>query len=136
MSTADGPPHSVTRWAELTVAERFAALWDALADVLGTAATATLLRRAMKEAAGRAALQGLTIERDGFSYGYAVPECWQEAHGGQPLEALTAVIDVLRPLLVGLTGSVVVGRLERLGIFEPLGARGFDEPRAVRGVHR
>src|SRR3954468_3503353 len=136
MTGVNGPPQSVTRWAELTVAQRFAVLWDALADILGAAATATLLRRAIKEAAARAALQGLTIDRDGFSYGYAVPECWQEAHGGQPLEALTAVMDVLRPLLVGLTGSVVVRRLERLGIFEPLGARSLDDLRAVREAHR
>src|SRR4051794_15450085 len=113
MTAVNRPPQSVTRRAELPVAQRFAVLWDAPADLLGTAATAPLLRRAIKEAAGRAALQGLTIARDGFSYGYPVPDCWQEAHGGQPLEAPTAVIDVLRPLLVGVAGSVVVRRLER-----------------------
>ena len=123
MSPVDRPFQGVTRWAELTVAQRFAVLWDALADVLGTAATATLLRRAMKEAADRASLDGLAIERQGFSFSYAVPESWQEAHGGAPLEALLTVIDELRPLLVELTGSVVIRRLERLGAVLPLGTR-------------
>jgi hypothetical protein len=123
MSPLDRPSQSVTRWVDLTVAQRFAVLWDALADVLGTAATATLLRRAMKGAAGRAALQGLSIERDGFSYAYAVPESWHATHGGKPLEALMAVIDELRPLLVELTGPIVIRRLERVGAFAPLGAR-------------
>jgi len=117
-----------------TVAQRFAVLWEALADVLGTAATATLLRRAMKSAANQAPLDGPVIERQGLSYGYTVPESWQTARGGAPLEVHRAVIDGLRPLLVELTGSVVVRRLERLGIFEPLGARGPDERRPVREV--
>lgn len=134
MSPAHRPSQSVTRWADLTVAQRFAVLWDALADVLGTAATATLLRRAMKEAADRVALDGLTVERDGFSYGYAVPQCWHEAHGGKPLEALSTVIDELRPVLVELTGSVVIRRLERLGAFEPTGAHG-PEDHAVGEAH-
>lgn len=134
MSRVGHDSRPVTRWAELTVAQRFAALWDALADMLGTAATATLLRRATKEAADRAALDGLAIERRGFSYGYSVPESWQASHGGKPLEALFHVIDALRPLLVELTGSVVVRRLELLGIFEPLGARNLDERRSVREV--
>jgi hypothetical protein len=136
MSPVDRPSHSATQCVELTVAQRFGVLWDALADVLGTAATATILRRAMRAAADRAALHGLTVERDGFSFGYSVPDCWQAAHGGKPLEALMAVIDELRPLLVELTGSVVVRRLERLGIFEPLGARNLTEQRSVRGVRR
>ena len=134
MSLIGHDPRPDTDWADLTVAQRFAVLWDALADVLGTAATATVLRRAMKQAAARAALDGLAIERQGFSYGYTVPESWQTAHGGKPLEALLAVIGELRPILVELTGSVVVRRLERLGIFEPLGARGLDTQRSVREV--
>jgi hypothetical protein len=113
--------------ADHTVAERFAVLWDALADVLGTAATATLLRRAMKSAADQVTLEGLAIERDRFSYGYTVPEQWQIAGDGQPLHALTRVIAELRPLLVELTGSVVIARLERLGAVPPIGASS-DEP--------
>src|SRR5829696_220157 len=79
-----------------TVAQRFDVLWDALADVLGTAATATLLRRAMKAAGDQAPLDGLVIERQGFSYGYTVPEFWQTEHGGASLKALKAVIATLR----------------------------------------
>jgi len=134
MSSVRHEARPVTRWTDLTVAQRFTALWDALADVLGTAATATLLRRAMKEVADRAALDGLAIERQGFSYGYSVPESWQASYGGKPLEALLHLLDALRPLLVELTGSVVVRRLERLGIFKPPGARNPDERRCVHEV--
>jgi hypothetical protein len=127
MSALDRPSESLSQWGDLTVAQRFAVLWDTLADVLGTAATATVLRRAMKQADGGPGLHGLSIERDQFSYGYTLPECWHEARGGAPHEALTAVIDALRPLLVELTGPVVIRRLERVGAFAPLGARGVED---------
>ncbi len=139
MSPVGHEPDSATcrgKPTDATVAERFAVLWDGLADVLGTAATAALLRRSAKEAAVRALLDGLAIERRGFAYGYTVPACWQSAHGGEPLEAYMTVVDELRPLLVELTGSVVIRRLERLGVFEPLGVRGLDEQRSRREARR
>jgi len=115
------------RTANATAAERFALLWDALTDVLGTAATATLLRRAVRGAGRRAPLDGVVIERRKLSYGYTVPLCWQETHDGEPLAALGAIVDELRPLLLELTGALVIRRLERLGALPPHSTSSFDE---------
>src|SRR5688572_27423237 len=58
------PPAPVTL-SGATAAELFGLLWDTMADVLGTAATATLLRRALKRAGARSAdLGGVAIDRD------------------------------------------------------------------------
>ncbi len=52
----------------------FTILWDALADLLGTAATATLLKGAARRAAARSPeLAGLVIKRDGLIYRYTCP---------------------------------------------------------------
>jgi hypothetical protein len=101
-----------------TPSDLFAQLWEALADVLGTAATAALLRRAAKRASRRAPELGdLTIGRVELDYKYTAPPAWQEAGGGmQPLHEL---IRELRPLLVELTGSVVVQRLDRMIDLQP-----------------
>lgn len=89
----------------------FAVLWSELADVLGTAATATLLRRALKRAAVSAPeLAGLEIVRERFEYRYTVPAGWKdEPIPSAPLRTLVAE---LRPLLAELTGAVMVRRLD------------------------
>jgi hypothetical protein len=96
------------------VAALFTLIWDALADVLGTAATATLLRRAAGRAAPRCAeLTELAIVREKLEYRYTLPSAWADGAGGTPL-ALRELVAELWPLLVELTGPVVVRRLERI----------------------
>ena len=96
----------------------FDLLWETMADVLGTAATATLVRRALKQAALRHPdLSGLVIERNGFGYEYRVPETWLEGRGGETFHGLQALVQDLQPLLEEMTGPVVVRRLARV---EPL----------------
>jgi len=98
--------------AELSVAELFTLLWDALADILGTAATATLLRRAARGATLRCAeLDELAIARENLEYRYTVPPGWE--NGGPPI-ALRELVTELRPLLVELTGPIVLRRLEAI----------------------
>lgn len=98
----------------LTSAELFTIVWDSLADVLGTAAVAALVRRA----AGRAAHQHrelgeLQIVRDELEYRYLVPASWSEsAEAGPP--ALQALLAEVRRLLLELTGTVLHRRLEEL----------------------
>jgi hypothetical protein len=106
----------------LTASALFDLLWGTLADVLGTAATAVLLRRAAKRATSRdPALHGLLIQREAIGYTYTVPSAWQE-HGKRPPEAaLGELVRELRPLLLELTGSVVVQRLERVPALRALG---------------
>ncbi len=100
--------------SELSIAALFTLLWEALADVLGTAATATLLRRAARRAAHRyPELAELAISREKLEYRYTLPPAWAGGSVGTPL-ALRQLVAELRPLLVELTGMVVVRRLERI----------------------
>jgi hypothetical protein len=104
--TPVGSEHGVTTSSDL-----FAALWQALADILGTAAAATLLRRAAQLAVRRAPeLAELSITRGNLEYEYAVPVHWQTPMP-EPPHALRELSRALWPLLVEMTGSVVVNRL-------------------------
>jgi hypothetical protein len=108
----------------------FEFLWGSLADILGTAATAAILRRAARRAAERSPdLADLTIAKDGLEYRFTVPRSWQEPVQEVPA-GLHELVRELRPLLVELTGAIVVRRLEQIpelrqrGIFSP-----NEEPR-------
>ena len=99
---------------ELSIAALFTLIWDALADVLGTATTAALLRRAARRAAPRCSeLAELSISREKLEYRYTLPSTWAHDPDVTPL-ALRELVDELRPLLVELTGPVVFRRLERI----------------------
>jgi hypothetical protein len=112
-----------------TAYDLFALTWITLADLLGTAATATVLRRAARRATVEAPeLQELVIKREGLEYTYDVPESWRQAQHNQSLAALRALMDDLGPLLVDLTGSIVVSRLEQL---VPLREQGVLSPEEV-----
>lgn len=111
-----------------TAGELFELLWDNLADLMGTGATATLLRRAAKHAAARdPALGGLVIERDGLQYRYELPEAWRRARDDLALAGLRALACALRPLLLELTGPVVVNRLARLDPLREAGVFAAEE---------
>jgi hypothetical protein len=99
--------------AELSGAVLFGLLWDELAGLLGTAATAALLRRAARRALPRnQELVELTIARLDDQFGYVVPESFALAKG--PPAALRALAEELRPLLVELTGQVALRHLDRV----------------------
>jgi hypothetical protein len=129
MSKGPGPRNGrVTDYAagpELSVAALFTILWEALADLLGTAATATLLKRAAKRALARSPeLAGLVIKREGLSYHYKCPSAWNDKSEGT-LFALRELVGELRPLLVEMTGQIVIQHLEQIlelrerGLFAP-----------------
>ena len=112
----------------MSAAELFDLLWESLADVLGTAATAILLRRAMKQAASRTSWsEPLMVARDGLDYKYRLPESWKQPGNEEALDALRVVAAELRVLLVELTGSVVLRRLGRLAPFRERGIDFNDE---------
>lgn len=122
-SGEDGAP------AELSGAGLFGLLWESLADVLGTAATATLLRRAAQRAAlRRPELAELAIARSHLEYRYTLPPAW-EGHEDGAIVALRDLVGELRPLLVEMTGQVVVRHLEKIpalrerGILSPQGTQ-------------
>ncbi len=99
----------------------FALVWDAIADVIGTAATAALLRRAAKRASARYPTLGeLTIARRTFTPEYELPAAWLTAPtGAATVEQFQALLDELVLLLHQLTGVVVLRRLAHLSL--PLG---------------
>jgi hypothetical protein len=111
---------------ELSGGELFGLLWDALADVLGTAAAATLLRRAAQRAvAASPELAALEITRATLEYQYKVPDAWNEPTS-EPPRALYELVRELWVFLVELTGSVVVARLLQVS---ELRERGIVPPR-------
>lgn len=94
-----------------TAAAALEVLWNALADVLGSAATATLLRRAVTRGARRKpALLDVAITREKLEYRYATPTSWSMA-SDEAMESFRLLVRELRPLLAELTGEVVLRRL-------------------------
>jgi hypothetical protein len=94
-----------------TTAALFAAVWDALTDLMGSSATATLVRRAAKHGASkRPGLRVLVIHKPAFEYEYVVPEVWRDDGTGR--DDLGELMRNLVPLLVELTGSIATRRLE------------------------
>lgn len=91
----------------------FGILWDELVDLLGSAATAALLRRALRRALPHSAeLADLVIARVEEEYGYRVPAAFGLAKGPPP--GLRTLVEELRPLLEELTGKVALRHLERV----------------------
>jgi hypothetical protein len=107
-----------------SAAELFDLLWESLADVLGTAAGAILLRRAIKQAASQASWsEPVIVARNGLDYQYRLPETWKQPGNEKAVGALRLVAAELRVLLVELTGPVVV---RRLGCLAPLREQGIN----------
>jgi hypothetical protein len=111
-----------------SAAELFDLLWDTLADVLGTAATATLVRRSLDRAASRiAAHEPIVVVRAGADYTYRLPEAWRQAGNDEAVDGLRILAAELRILLVELTGPVVVTRLGQVAAFRKWGINFTDE---------
>ena len=98
---------------EPTAEALFALLWNGLVDVLGSSATATLVRRAAKHGARKdQRLQQLVIQRPTFEYEYIVPQEWKVDAQGR--DALLVLVRALCPLLEELTGGIVIHRLSAI----------------------
>ena len=123
---ADGDAQSTKAASELSTADLFALLWHAVADMLGTAAAATLLHRSAQRAAQDfPELAALSISRDALEYQFKVPEPWNQPVLAPP-KALCALVRELWTLLTELTGTVVVNRLAQIN---ELRERGIVPPR-------
>jgi hypothetical protein len=97
-----------------TAAHLFRIVWDTMADILGTPATATLMRRSARRAAvARRDLEGLIVTRAGYDYSYSLPEQWNR-NTDEPVAAVRELARVLSPLLIELTGPVIIRRLDAI----------------------
>ena len=116
--------------AGTSAADLFDLLWVTLADVLGTAATATLLRRSIKQAAARTAWsEPVVVARNGLDYTYRLPEAWKQPGNDEAVDELRIVAAKLKLLLIELTGPVVVARLGHLAPLRKWGIDFSDEAR-------
>lgn len=99
--------------AGLPAAALFKLLWDALVDLLGTSATATLLTRAARRALPRCLeLRDLAIARVNHEFSYVVPLSFHRTRG--PPAALRELLVELRSLLAESTGEVALRHLEQV----------------------
>ena len=100
---------------DVSDATLFTLVWDTMAEVLGTAAVAAIVRRAVEKAAVDCPeLVDLVVRREKLGYVYALPHAWSKttqtaAHERGALRVLVAEIG---RILVELTGTVVITRLE------------------------
>ncbi|HUE67522.1 MAG TPA: hypothetical protein VMP38_05015 [Candidatus Acidoferrum sp.] len=113
---------------DLDAAALFAIVWDAIAEVLGTGATAAIVRRAAARAAPDSPeLMNVVVLREKLDYRYTLPLAWSHTSRTIPPEertpiAFRALIAEIGRLLVELTGTVFIGRLEQI---PELSARGL-----------
>jgi hypothetical protein len=113
-----------------SAAELFDLLWGTLADVLGTAATATLLRRAIKRGAARTAWsEPVVVARNGLDYTYRLPDAWKQSGNDEAVDVFRIIAAELKLLLIELTGPVVVTRLRQLAPLRKWGIDFNDEAR-------
>ncbi|MGZ4316014.1 MAG: hypothetical protein ACXVRS_09280 [Gaiellaceae bacterium] len=98
----------------LSLAALFAIVWDALAEVLGTAAAAAIVRRATgRAAATHPQLIALVVTRENLEYRYTLPPAWSQPAAPELIELRTLALEIGR-LLRELTGIVVIRRLEQI----------------------
>jgi hypothetical protein len=110
----DSGRSSVDAAAAMRGAALFKLIWDSVAEVLGTSATATLLRRAALRAVPRSPELGeLAILRTDAGYIYALPRALVGKVEHTPV-ALRELVGELRPLLLELTGQIVIRRIEQI----------------------
>ncbi len=87
----------------------FAWLWGRLSDVLGTPATAALMRRAISVAAGEHPdLRGIVISRERLTYVYSLPDAYCADGVQQLVPAYKALLREVLRLTGELTGGVMV----------------------------
>ncbi len=95
-----------------SVPEVYEVLHETLSEAIGRTATEALLRRALRRAISHD--PGLALLAPMNAEGGASAEWWKDGRGAT--RYLGAVMRQLWPLLIEITGPVVVARLERRGI--------------------
>jgi hypothetical protein len=100
-----------------TTADMFQLIWTTLVGVLGATASATLVRRAARNAVAKRpqceTLRMLDVTREGMQYRCDLPPSWDNDKGAHLNELRYLFQSALCPLLEELTGTVVIRMLER-----------------------
>ncbi len=100
--------------APSTAAAIFTALWGAIADVLGGAAAATLVRRAVKRTReAHPELDQLVVAKVGLEYTYFVPPTWNAAGITAPASLQAVSLELCRTL-DAMTGPLMLQRLSAI----------------------
>ena len=108
--SGDTEPEDAPR--EASAAELFERLYSGVADIIGSPATATLMRRALRNAAaGNHALNDVVLLPKTLGFQYSPPDRWDKVGDEQGLRDVRALYRALRALLVEMTGPVVIHRL-------------------------
>ncbi len=96
-----------------SAAELFHRIWGEVVDLVGTAATAALLRRALKRASPKQPeLAEVVLRREGLEYAWVLPAAWHDPGRRDAVEHLRRMVrDDLHPLFRELTGPVIARRL-------------------------
>jgi hypothetical protein len=130
MSTGESPAAAMRAPAgPLAAAELFTLVWKGLVEVLGTAATATLIRRAAtRVAATTPDLPSVVVHRHTVTYEFEVPAIWRRPDDARALHSLQTLLEELGLLLRELTGLVVIRRLEHIAPLQDAGLSFGKEP--------
>lgn len=114
---------------DLAAAALFQRIWDELVVLLGTPATAALLRRALKHALAREPRAEMpSVRREGLEYFPTTPESWQSPARLDAVEALRRLVrEDLGPVFRELTGPVIARRLARVPELVAAGIAGEEE---------
>lgn len=102
---------------DVSYTKLFALIWDAIADILGTAAVAAIVRRAAQNAAvEHPELVDLVVLRENLGYRYTLPTAWSKTTqvGLRGQGTFRVLVAEMGRLLVELTGTVVISRLEQI----------------------
>ncbi len=132
-TASDGAPMAAKLQRELpedlAAALLFRQLWDALVDLVGTQATAALLRRAIKRAAARSPGAALpNVERQGLDHVYSTPASWQDGSSRDAVDDLRRLArEDLAPLFREFTGPVIERRLAQVPELVAAGIAGEEE---------
>jgi hypothetical protein len=111
-----------------TASDLLAVLWANLVDMMGTAAAASVLRRAVKRACLRLPeLEELQIVRQGWEYSCETPPSWVHSHPSEVPAFAEMLRNDLYPILRELTGPIVLRRLERVPQLAELGLHAPEE---------
>ena len=117
--------------ASFAPAELFGFVWNGLVEILGTATTATLIRRAaMRVAATTPDLPCVVVNRNTITYEYEIPAIWRRPGDARALHSLRTLLRELGLLLRELTGGVVIRRLERIEALRDAGLSFGEEKHA------